>query len=116
HTREQYGHDPDRALSQFSGARECACVHSIDVEGSVEMVYLVLKNARVPTMRIDRYFFATLIQTLNANVQRTLDNCLVAFHAETTFEKPCRPFIQQRELRIDDHVKGNCRALKLCQL
>ncbi len=50
---------------------------------------LVLKNTRVPTLRVDSYFFTPFIQTFNTNIQRAIHDRLVAVDAKATFEKLC---------------------------
>ena len=68
---------------------QCTSFHSIDVQRAVQMIDLVLKNARVPTLRVDSYFFTPFIQTFNTNIQRAIHDRLVAFDAKATFEKLC---------------------------
>ena len=89
--------------------------HSIDVQRSDQMVYLVLKNPRVPTLRINRYLFAPFIQTFNANLWRTSHNRLEACYAEAAFEEFYGGFIQEEDFRIDDHVKRYRRSLTICK-
>ena len=53
------------------------------------MIYLVLKNPRVPTARLQSYFFTALIQTVNTNIKRAIHNCLEALQAKAAFEEVC---------------------------
>src|ERR1700722_8941415 len=66
---------------------EAAAPHAIDVQGSLQMIDLMLQNASVPALRLDVYGFSKLIQGFDRHLSSTRHHSEKTRQAETSLEK-----------------------------
>ncbi len=62
-------------------------MHAIDVEQTVQVIDLVLQDARVPAFRFHSHWFGTLVQKLNRHSMRARNDRGVAVDTEAAFEE-----------------------------
>ncbi len=90
---------------------ECARVHAVDVESSVEVVYFVLQDAGVPAGSADGTRLAQVVEAIDADAGRARDERGESGKAEAALEEVGVRFRIEREDGIDQDVKRNRLAL-----
>src|SRR5258708_3961957 len=69
------------------GAREGARHHAVDIEGSVQVVDLMLQDARVPATRLNADLLPLMIEAFHPHGTRTWHSCRVSPHTQAAFTK-----------------------------
>ena len=87
--------------------RKASGLHSVNVQGSIEVIDLVLQDAGVPAGSLDDFRLALVIQAVNADLARARNKGDVACEAEASLEERLCGFRQELNDRIRDHVKGD---------
>ena len=114
--REQAPRVGDRFVLPVAGevirGHERARQHAVDVEGSVEVIDLVLQDAGMPAGRVDYHGLAIVIQTFHAGPDGAGNDGAESGHAEASFEEfnACRLDLNDR---IDNYGERDRPAVTL---
>ena len=84
---------------------ERTSLHAIDVERSVQVIDLVLQDARVPAVGVDCDRFGAFVQAFHADTQAAADDCRKPFDAKTPFKEVDCFIADQRQRRVDNDVE-----------
>ena len=97
-------------------ATEGAAEHPVDVERTLQVVDLVLQDARIPSRRLNDLPLSLFVQTLHAHVVRSRNDGRESRQAETAFEKLHLRRRLDMQRGIDDHMKRDWPPLALDEL
>jgi hypothetical protein len=91
--------------------REGSALHVIDVHGALQVIDLMLQDARVPARRNNHAFASVLIETLDRDFASTRDHSHEARQTQAAFEEFDFLIPEGRNAWIDDDVERNRPAL-----
>src|SRR5690348_7792896 len=86
---------------------ESAAAHAVDVEAASQMIDFMLQDARIPSVCLDDFFLAALIQTFDADRPGPRHKCRKTGQAEAAFEKGNGWVRRMQDARIHNHMEGN---------
>ena len=95
---------------------EGAAAHAVDVQRAVEVIDLVLQDARVPASRFDLLGLSAVVKAIHPHAVRPVHHCGEAGHAQAALEEFGTLIAERGNLGIDDHVEGNGPAFALGQV
>lgn len=82
-------------------------IHPVNIERSIEVVYLVLKNARIPSGGFDHTRLSAMIEASHAYLPRAGYKCGVTRKTQAALEEFLSYLSVQLNYWIDDDVKRN---------
>jgi GNAT superfamily N-acetyltransferase len=91
-------------------------IHVVNVNPAVQMVDLMLQNARIPPAGIDGFLLALFVQAFHPYAMGTGHQSHQAVKAQTSLKEFNLVVVEQGDFRIDDHMKCNHGALAIGKL
>jgi hypothetical protein len=100
--------DPDTAPVSFEvfTPHEASSEHAIEIHRASQVIDLVLEDARIPALRMNRDRLGSFVQAIDAHRERTRNDRCKSRQAQAAFEEfnRCRRVIDGQD-RIDDGVR-----------
>ena len=97
-------------LVQLVHPSERARVHPVDVQDPVQVVHLVLRDARLPPLRDEVDGLAVAAQSAHAHGEPAFDEAAVPLHGEASLEELCGFGSHWGHDRVDHHLLVERRA------